>query len=175
MTVAAHDEKETLEVDVLLPAHAARKSTTLFIHTRDRLIQRAGGRCWNCGATAEESGHPLEAHHYPVERCFAEAGLVDWDLVRAQCLAGDYGPYAQGFDWTGFDPARWENFVDDMTVNGRLLCKRHHIGADTGIHNMPEPLFLAQRFVKNGTPFNRLETVHRSHLDEMALTHEQAT
>ena len=87
-----HEEKETLVVDVNIPGHDPRTTTRLFEHTRNLLIRREGGRCWICGRTAETSGHPMEAHHHPVERSLAN--MVDWALFRAQCEADLWGARA---------------------------------------------------------------------------------
>ncbi|RQR50418.1 hypothetical protein DIE18_34940 [Burkholderia sp. Bp9125] len=133
----AHTEKGTLSVAVNIPEHAERKTTALFERTHKELIAREGGRCFICNATAEESGHPLEAHHHPIERSLAE--LIDWD----------------GFtDWT--------QFVDDMTVNGMLLCKAHHIGKDEGLHAMPFPLWIAQKYAKEGYQFSDVEIIRHN-------------
>ncbi|MGS1116037.1 HNH endonuclease [Castellaniella sp. UC4442_H9] len=147
-----HEERETLTVDVNIPGHDPRKATALFERTRRLLIAREGGRCWVCGRTAEESGHPLEAHHHPIERSFAE--MIDWSpgsLIRRDFPA---------FDWAHFDPTDPYSFVDDMTVNGRLLCKDHHIGRDEGIHALPYPIWLAQRYGKAGYKFSDIEIIH---------------
>ena len=109
-----HEEKETLIVDVDLPGHAPRTATPLFESTRKQLIARAGGRCWICGATEAESGLPLEAHHFPVERSLATAW--DWPVFIRDCQAGVWGAQAQAFDWTAFDPADPYLFVDDQPV-----------------------------------------------------------
>ena len=90
-----HEEKETLAVDVLLPGHEARVTTALFTHTKKQLIEREGGRCFICNATAEESGHPLEAHHHPIERSLAN--LINWERVAAQAKAGEFGARAAAF------------------------------------------------------------------------------
>ncbi|WP_283149029.1 hypothetical protein [Silvimonas soli] len=153
-----HEEKETLVVDVLLPGHEPRVTTPLFLHTKKLLIERVGGRCWICGRTAEESGHPLEAHHHPVERSLAN--LTDWDLFRSECEAGMWGEYAKAFDWSKFDPADPYTFVDDMTVNGMLLCKEHHTGKGTGIHDLPGPLWLGQKYGREGYQFTGNEVLH---------------
>jgi hypothetical protein len=153
-----HDEKETLTVDVNIPGHDARTATPLFLRTRKALIDRDGGRCFVCGRTEQTSGHPLEAHHHPVERSLAN--MIDWTRVQADCQAGHLGPYAAKFDWSGFTPANPYAFVDDMTVNGLLLCKDHHIGKDEGIHNMPYPLWVAQRYALEGYTFSGVEVIH---------------
>ena len=77
-----------------------------------------------------------------------------------------WGPYAQAFDFdmflatTPFDPYV---FVDDMRVNGRLLCKQFHTGPDEGIHALPYPIYLAQKYLVEGYKFSDIEVVH--HVD----------
>ena len=51
-----------------------------------------------------------------------------------------------GFDWAAFDPAHPETFIDSEWNACLVLCKRHHTGADHGIHMLPEPLWRLQRF-----------------------------
>lgn len=151
-----HEQRESLEVAVNIPGHDPRVSTPLFIRTRLQLIARDGGRCWICGCTAEETGHPVEAHHYPVERSFAE--MVDWG--EGSQIRRDFPK----FGWGSFDPADPYTFVDDMNVNGRLLCKPHHIGKDEGVHTLPEPVWLAQRYGKEGYQFSSVEIIHHEAL-----------
>ncbi len=171
-----HGLKETLKVDYNTPGHDPRgDATPLFRKTRQSLIEREKGRCWLSGMTAEESGAPLEAHHYPVERSFAER----WDWVRfaKDCQAGQWGQGAKDFDWVNFfvgaeqitaedtglpylkvsDPYL---FVDNMLVNGRLLAKKYHTGLDEGVHTLPEPVFLAQKYLAEGYKFSDVEIIH---------------
>ena len=146
-----HEEKTTFTVDVNLPGHDPRVTTALFTRTRKELIAREGGRCCVCGCTADEVG-PLEAHHHPIERSFAE--MIDWgpdSTIRKEF---------PGFDWASFDPADPYKFVDDMTVNGLLVCKKHHIGKDEGIHSLPYPVWLAQKYGREGYQFSAVEIIH---------------
>ena len=148
-----HEEKDTLIVDVNIPGHDPRTATPLFKRSRKHLLERDGGRCWICNRTAEELSHPLEAHHYPIERSFAE--MVDWS--EGSQIRKDF----PNFGWGSFDEADPYTFVDDMNVNGRLLCKDHHIGKDMGVHELPEPVWLAQRYGKEGYKFSDVEIIHR--------------
>lgn len=152
-----HEEKNTFAVDVNIPGHEARVTTPLFERTRKLLLARSP-RCYVCNCTAEESGHPLEAHHYPVERSFAE--MIDWgpgSMVRRD--------FPQ-FDWAAFDanpsPDRIYTFVDDMCVNGLPLCKPHHTGKDEGIHCLPHPVWVAQRYGRDGYQFSSIEIIHHA-------------
>ena len=148
-----HEEKNTLSVDVFIPGHEARGAgTPLFERTRKHLLERDGGRCWVCNCTAEESGRPIEAHHYPIDRSFAE--MIDWS--PGSQIRKDF----PGFGWGSFDESNPYTFVDDMNVNGRLLCKAHHIGKDEGVHTLPEPVWLAQRYGREGYKFSEVEVIH---------------
>jgi hypothetical protein len=155
-----HEEKETLVIDVLLPGHEARTTTSLFKHSKEKLVEREGGRCFICGRTAEETG-PLESHHHPIERSLTN--LVDWPRFSADCKAGMWGPHAQVFDWDSFlsaDPFDPYKFVDDQTVNGLLLCADHHRGKNEGVHYTVYPFFIIQRYAKEGTQFTPSEVIH---------------
>lgn len=159
-----HEEVLSLSIDVNIPGHLPRGSATpLFMHTRRALLEREGGKCWLTGLTAEQLGGPLEAHHYPIERCFAEG--VDWVRFSNDAKFGHWGPYAAAFDWasffaaTPFDPYA---FVDDMTVNGRLLGKQYHTGKDEGVHMLPEPIWLAQKYMVEGFQFSTVEVIHHA-------------
>lgn len=167
-----HERRETLNVDYIIPGHAARgAASALFKRSRQALIEREGGKCWLSGLTAAELG-PLEAHHYPVERCFAEG--VDWERFSSDCKRGHWGAHAAEFDWVAFfnGAARGENgrllpvdpylFVDDMTVNGRLLGKPYHTGNNEGIHALPEPVWLAQKYLHEGFKFSAFEIIHHA-------------
>lgn len=145
-----HVQKETFVVDVNLPDHEERTTTSKFLHSKKELIEKVGGRCWICGCNAEESGFPLEAHHYPIERSLTNG--VDWNLVRK-----DF----PDFDWKTFDEKGDPYFfVDDMMANGLLLCKQHHVGINAGIHHMPHPLWVIQRYLKEGYIYTSTETIH---------------
>jgi hypothetical protein len=160
MMTDAHEEKETLSVDVDIPTHDPRKTTALFIKTKRMImkigsllgftIRRPAGRCWICGKTEAELGAPLEAHHFGIERCYISAQLR-WDLIQEDFPI---------FDWKHFNPAKPETFVDNMSSQGILLCKQHHTGKDTGIHMLPWNLWLMQRYLCDGTAFNPKEIIH---------------
>jgi hypothetical protein len=153
-----HEQRETLSVDVMLPGHEPRVTTSLFARTRKLLEAREGGRCMVCQRTAAEAGAPLESHHHPIERSLAN--LIDWPRFAAACKAGAWGPHAAAFDWSAFDPADPYTFVDDQTVNGLLLCAQHHRGKDAGIHALPYPLWLAQAYGRDGYRFTPDEVLH---------------
>lgn len=149
-----HAERETLAVDVNLPGHAPRETTALFTRTRRELLAQPGAACFICGAKHTHDA-PLEAHHHPIERAFAE--MIDFgpgSPLRAQFPE---------FDWPAYDASGDPYlFVDDMRVNGLLLCKKHHIGKDEGIHALPYPVWVAQRYGRDGYQFSDVEILHHA-------------
>ena len=174
-----HEEINTFQVDVFLPGHAARVTTALFKKSRLWLLDHVAGRCWICLRTAEETGHPIEAHHYPIERSFAE--MIDFSPdspIRKDFPDFDWEKFSIGATWEDVPawtdpdsgeqvpPCQWYRpadpylFVDDMKVNGRALCKPHHIGKDEGVHGLPEPVWLAQRYAMDGVRFSKVEIIH---------------
>ena len=147
----AHEMKDTFTQDVNIPEHADRATTPLFEKTRKHLIERDKG-CFICGGTAESTGHPLEAHHHPIERSLAE--LIDWS--EGSQIRKDFPSFA----WGSFDESNPYMFVDDMNVNGMLLCKNHHIAKDEGIHGLTHPVWVAQRYAKEDYQFSNVEIIH---------------
>lgn len=181
--MTSHIEKNTFTVDINLPGKGGERTTTaLFERSRKTLIQQQKGRCWICGQTEEEVGHPIEAHHYPIERCLTD--MIDWSPdsdIRKDFPAFSWEAFSVGATWehveAAIDPESGETvpaydiyrpvdpyqFVDNMLINGRLLCKYHHIGKDTGVHTLPEPIWLAQRYGREGYDFSKVEIIHHSH------------
>jgi hypothetical protein len=184
-TTTAHTLHETLTVDVNIPEHEKRETTALFRRTREVLIKREGGRCWVTGKSAAQLGHPLEAHHHPIERCMAN--MIDWEKFSFDCKAGHWGPHAASFDWEKFfEGSRLEHievpaidgeeaytytlrvpvdpylFVDDMTVNGLLLGRDYHTGKNEGIHDLPYPVWIARKYGREGYVFSSVETIHNA-------------
>lgn len=145
-----HELKETLSVDIEVPGHDPRVTTPLFTKSRLHLIER-DKCCWICGAPHSKAA-PLQAHHFPVERSMAE--MINWS--EGSIIRKDF----PSFGWGSFDEANPYTFVDDMNVNGLLLCEAHHIGKDEGIHDLPHPLWVAQRYGKDGYKFSGFEIIH---------------
>ena len=184
--VAAHQDKSTLVVIVNTPPHPTRKESPTFARTRPLLIAREQDRCYICGRTSAEVGAPHEAHHCLLEWSLADC--VDWNIIEAICHDGEWGESheqrmaAESFDWSSWDTnnptaEQVESFVDDMTLNGQLLCKEHHTGAGTGKHNMDHPRWIAQRFVKDGYVLinGDLEGNEAERLAEIAVDDPQVT
>lgn len=157
----AHEIDESLDLDVRIPEHADRTETALYRGTREAmfrfpplmLIRPNPGECFICQRTENDLGAPLQSHHFGIERCFAETEGLKWDLV-----ARDF----PCFGWASFDPGKPYQFVDDMTAQGLPLCEEHHIGKYTGIHMIPFPYWLMQRYLPNDYRFSPNEVIRHA-------------
>lgn len=150
-----HEQKLTLHVDIFEPDHADRVTTSLFTRTKQDLITATDGRCWICNRTAGEAGQPLEAHHWGVERCFAETPGLLWEMVKK-----DF----PNFPWDQFDPTKPYDFVDNMGPNGQgvLLCKLHHTG-ELGVHSIPFPIWRMLRYLPPGYQISPDQVIMHDH------------
>lgn len=143
-----HEQKRTMSIDVFIPDHPDRTNTPIFVATRRLLIvQNPYAKC------EVDNGHcdhdnPLELHHSRLEWCDSLA--VDWEKVKADC---------PDFDWSSFDPAKPETFIDSKWNANRVLCKKHHTGSDHGIHCLDGPTWQMQKYQKADFVFSPDEEV----------------
>lgn len=132
--VAAHDQMLTLHIRQHIEDHAPREDDPryhLFEAAKSRL--KAQG-LWKCVIDDELCEGRPELHHTHVE--FSEANAVDEGKVgRALGLHFDSDEEFQ--DWI------------ESPGNLEVLCVAHH-RSRFGIHVLPEPLWQAVRFHKQG-------------------------
>lgn len=154
-----HEKADRLTEDVFYPDHAVRAESPTFLHTK-----RAGHAAQlPCAISGHTDG--TEYHHVFIEWAFADA--VDWETVKGVATGqitrlpvldlrtdqptGETYPAehsliyiiaklaaARGFDWSAFDPAQPELFVDSM-ANMLVLHGKFHRLKDHGIHVMSFP------------------------------------
>lgn len=161
MTSVAHEHEKAdrLTQDVFYPDHPPRTESPTFIHTK-----KAGHAAkLPCAVSGHTDG--TEYHHVFVEWAFADA--IDWETVKGVATGAitrlpvldlhtdqptgetfpaeqsliyviTYLAAARGFDWTAFDPAKPELFVDSM-ANMLVLHAKFHRLKDHGIHAMSFP------------------------------------
>ena len=138
-----HLQKQTLTILVFAPDHPDRTSSAVFGRTRDKLIKHnPAAKCYIDNEHCDHD-HPMELHHQFVEWCDSEA--VDWRKVAELC---------PDFEWEHFNPDHPETFVDSEANARMVLCKRHHVGKDHGIHMLPWPLWNLQKVKKKDFVFS---------------------
>ncbi|WP_179400658.1 hypothetical protein [Burkholderia guangdongensis] len=124
-----HIVKETSSFTEYYPDHPPRSESALFRKTKKHWHDLGTG-CHICG------GHDsIEIHHAWIEWAFA--GAVDWDKVKAA---------HPSFDWSSFKEAT--DFVDSI-YNTVPLCAKHHRAPNHGVHHLPMPNWLIQKYVRD--------------------------
>ena len=124
-----HEVKETLVIKTFYPGHSKRTVSPTFKKTKKYLIEDKQECCYICGCREN-----LEVHHFLIE--WAMQNAVDWNKLRE--LQPD-------FDWGTFEKP--EDFIDSA-FNAMVLCRKHHREKNHGIHEMPYPLWIIQKYVK---------------------------
>lgn len=126
-----HEFKEVEEIDIYYPEHEKRAETPLFRKTKHHLIKELDTPCWICGSKDKR-----EVHHNWIEEAYANA--VDWS--EGSKIREDF----PNFDWKNFKEPL--DFVDHE-VNMLVLCEIHHRAHGKGIHHVPRPIWIIQRYM----------------------------
>jgi hypothetical protein len=132
--VHAHDQMLTLHLLQHVEDHAPRESDPhyhLFEAAKRRLKQQG---LWKCVINDELCGGQPELHHSWIE--FSEIPSTDYHKVEKAL-----GLHFEDDE----DFQRW----CEQPGNLEVLCSNHH-RTRYGIHVLPEPLWQAVRFHKNG-------------------------
>jgi hypothetical protein len=127
------------------PPHEPRKPSNIYNKTHRAMKTMP---CFVCGKTNAADGIYVETHHFYCEKVFQT--VFDWPKFgefAANChnlQTGELiGPL---FDWA--EVARNPDLFVDSPHNMIVLCKEHHTSGARGIHHVPFPDWLAQKFAK---------------------------
>lgn len=123
-----HEVKETSAFEQYYPDHPPRTESARFRKTKHHWHEQ-GATCYICGQVDS-----IEIHHQFVEWAFA--GAVDWVKMRT---------LHPGFDWSNY--AEPTDFVDSI-YNTIPLCVIHHRAPNHGVHHLPAPNWLIQKYVR---------------------------
>jgi hypothetical protein len=130
----------TSKYTVHYPPHEVRHNTPIYNKTHR---QMKGMPCFICGKTEK-----VETHHFYCEKALQNA--YDWEA---------FGEYAHGarnvqtgdpFDFNWVEVALNPDIFVDSPQNMVALCKEHHTSGNRGIHHVPFPEWIAQKFAKAG-------------------------
>jgi len=134
MSVAEHLEKHTFTESIVIPGHEDRKESSEFRHSKEKLRSDGHYKCFICGALEE-----LQVHHFCIE--WSLANIADYEKVKELCELFDFYGYSAILKDT---PVTSPDDIRNMLV----LCRRHHIENNHGIHDMSFPLWIAQKSTK---------------------------
>jgi len=147
-----HTRKITCHYTVQYPEHDKRVSSTIYKKTHDELCNNKKLPCFICGKHQNRDS-PLETHHFYCEK--AAQNAIDWQKFgefAKKCHNIQTGEnIGEHFDWKEVE--KNPDIFVDSPYNMIVLCKEHHISGNKGIHHVPFPDWILQKFAKNGFQF----------------------
>lgn len=151
-TPACITKKMSSHYTLNYPVHEERKTTSIFRKTRNTLINEKKLTCFICGV-ASLKDKPLEVHHFYCEK-YAQT-MIDWEKFgefAKNCYNIQTGEkLAANFDWQAVKQNP-DIFVDSV-YNMVVLCKQHHTSGNQGIHHVPFPDWILQKYPSGGYKF----------------------
>lgn len=143
-----NERKMSNHYTIRYPKHDVRTVSPIFRKTRHQLITIDKVKCFICNSDKQ-----LEAHHFYCEKFAVNA--IDWDTF-AQFAGVAYNMQTgikldSGINWE-LVKENPDIFVDSAN-NMIVLCKLHHTSGKFGIHHVPFPDWILQRFAKNEFKF----------------------
>lgn len=141
-----HTRKMSNHYTVNYPTHEKRVDSAIYKKTHHELCHVRDFPCFICGKTHHKNGISLETHHFYCEK--AAENAIDWhefgkfaqtcyNIQTGECI-GDK------FDWT--EVAKNPDIFVDSPYNMIVLCKEHHISGNKGIHHVPFPDWILQKY-----------------------------
>ena len=135
------------------PNHEKRKISSIYIKTHHELCHVKDFPCFICGKTQKINGISLETHHFYCEK--AAENAIDW-IAFGEFAKHTYNiqtgeNIGQHFDWKEVE--KNPDIFTDSPHNMIVLCKEHHISGSKGIHHVPFPDWILQKYPKNNFQF----------------------
>ena len=130
------------------PKHE-RKSSAIYRKTHKQMKHMP---CFICGKTNEKDNIYVETHHFYIEK--AAQNAIDWKVFgdfADKCYNMQTGESLAKFDWG--EVAKNPDLFVDSQQNMIVLCKQHHTSGSFGIHHVPFPDWILQKFPKDGFQF----------------------
>jgi hypothetical protein len=144
-----HSRNMSNHYTVNYPDHAKRTDSAIYRKTHHAMVHVEKIPCFIC--SKYESS--LETHHFYCEK--AAQNAIDWHKFgefAKTCHNIQSGELiAAHFDWT--EVAKNPDIFVDSRYNMIVLCKEHHISGGRGIHHVPFPDWILQKYAKNGFVF----------------------
>ncbi len=147
-----HWVSRTIKEDVLYPGHAPRKETKEYRAVRYKLVYDMDLPCLVCGVKQSTlknkkenrfGAKMMQTHHRMIEYAFAEG--VDIDKFNKTIVPTLASHHPKDLQYKKpFTHEKMLKWVDHSPHNLWVLCDVHHIGKNTGIHELTYPIWSAQ-------------------------------
>ena len=131
------------------PKHDPRKNSAIYTRTHKHMKHMP---CFICGKTNEKDNINVHTHHFYIEK--AAENAIDWEVFGKfadTCYNFQTGESLAQFDWV--EVAKNPDLFVDSEQNMIVLCQEHHTSAARGIHHVPFPDWILQKFPKDGFVF----------------------
>jgi hypothetical protein len=152
IVIEGRKKNKNTHYTVNYPLHDKRKKSKTYVATRIELIDRLDIGCFICGkCKSEYNSIELETHHFYIEKVATNA--IDWKKFgefSKNCYNIQTGENINKFNWEEVEKNP-DIFVDSK-YNMIVLCKMHH-RQKKGIHSIPYPDWILQKFAKGGFEF----------------------
>jgi hypothetical protein len=177
-------ETDTFSVHYSAP-HPPRKSSPTYVRAHHDVVYVKLTPCWICGLIPNEKGKfdspsmVNETHHNVIE----ESAFLAVDIAKVEADE-------PAWDWTKVDPLDNATFYNAGDADAAMLCvcSVHHRATrplpdhrsvlGVGIHHIPYPVWILQRYVKaeyplfvadDSQPFNPAVHLHPNVAAHVAL------
>lgn len=132
------------------PVHEKRTETSIYRKTRKEMSHLP---CFICGRMKGDNNTSLETHHFYIEK--AATNAIDWEKFGVFAKNTHHIQTGENIgekmDWKKVE-SNPDLFVDSRH-NMIVLCKQHHTSGNTGIHHVPFPDWISQKFAVDGFQF----------------------
>ena len=147
--VHGHERNMSNHYVVQYPDHEIRKNSNIYNSTHKAMKHMP---CFICGKTNQHDLIHVETHHFYCEK--AAENAINW-IAFGEFAKGCYniqtGENIGNFDWN--EVSKNPDLFVDSPFNMIVLCKEHHTSGNKGIHHVPFPDWIVQKWAKPGFEF----------------------
>jgi hypothetical protein len=146
LKIDLHQRKMSNHYTVNYPSHEPRKNSSIYNKTHNLLINIRDTPCFICNKTKSNDNVILETHHFYCEK--AAQNAIDWNKFE-EFAKKCYNIQTGENIWKNLDWSKVKNNPDifvDSEYNMIVLCQEHHRSGNKGIHHVPFPDWILQKY-----------------------------
>jgi hypothetical protein len=150
--IPAITKKMSNHYTVSYPHHEKRTDSAIYRKTHHDLVHVKKLHCFICNKANHENGS-LETHHFYCEK--AAENAIDWNKFgefAKNCYNIQTGVnIGEHFNWK--EVQKNPDIFVDSEYNMIVLCQEHHRSGNKGIHHVPFPDWILQKYPINNFEF----------------------
>jgi len=149
--ITSNQRKMSSHYTVNYPNHERRKNSSIYNKTHHNLVKIKCIPCFICNKSEKEG--QLETHHFYCEK--AAQNAIDWlkfGEFAKNCYNIQTGVnIGEHFNWK--EVQKNPDIFVDSEYNMIVLCQEHHRSGNKGIHHVPFPDWILQKYPINNFDF----------------------